>query len=261
MAKGHDLLIIIPAHNEEENIQIVFEELKKYAVCDYADVLIVDDASSDKTAVIARENNAHCISFAYNMGYGNALQAGYRYAVRYGYEYVIQMDADCQHDACNLEHIRHELCEVTDKPDIVLACRFMEGSSEYKPGFFKWIAFKWYRMLVKLFGGFASVDSTTGLQGLNRRAFAFYAGYDHFDSNYPDANMILQMVLLGYKLKQIPAVMHLRQHGRSMHSGIYKPVRYMFRSTAAVLAVWIRIRVLKDPVYIMEAKNSSYEKK
>jgi hypothetical protein len=56
--------------------------------------------------------------------------------------------------------------------------------------------------------------------------------------------MILQMLMLGYRVKEIPAVMHARTEGTSMHSGL-KPFIYMFRMTFSMLSVWIRIRLLK----------------
>ena len=166
--KKNDLLIIIPAHNEEENIQFVFDELRRYHVADYADILIIDDASTDSTSAIADQNGAHCIRFAYNMGYGNALQAGYKFATIYGYQYLIQMDADGQHDACNIEPIYRELCKTENKPDMVLACRFMPESSPYPAGPILRLGFLWFRLMLRFLTGETYPDSTTGLQGLNR---------------------------------------------------------------------------------------------
>ena len=86
------------------------------------------------------------------------------------------------------------------------------------------------------------MDPTTGLQGLSRRAFTFYSRYNHFDDKYPDANMIMQMLLLGYRVEEIPAVMHDRTEGVSMHSGL-KPVVYMFRMMFSIIAVALRIKL------------------
>ena len=74
--------------------------------------------------------------------------------------------------------------------------------------------------------------------------FVIYSKYDNFDDKYPDANMLMQMLLLGFRVREIPAVMHMRTEGVSMHSGL-KPILYMFRMTFSVLAVWIREKILK----------------
>lgn len=56
--------------------------------------------------------------------------------------------------------------------------------------------------------------------------------------------MILQMLLLGFRIEEVPALMHVRTTGKSMHSGL-KPVAYMFRMTFSMLAVFIRIKWLR----------------
>lgn len=63
-------------------------------------------------------------------------------------------------------------------------------------------------------------------------------------TKYPDTNMIMQMLLLKFKIVEVPAVMHPRTAGVSMHSGL-KPIWYMLRMFFSVLAVIFRCKVLK----------------
>lgn len=243
-----EVLIIIPAYNEEKNLGDVLSKLQGPPFSDYVDVLVVNDGSFDATANVAREYGVTVISNVYNMGYGSALQLGYKYACRHRYPYVIQMDGDGQHDVCNIERIYKELkSEDADGnlPDIVLGGRFMEGSSEFKTSLSKKIAYTLFRGLIRLCTGNKICDPTTGLQGLNQNAYTFYSGYKKFDDKFPDANMITQMMLLGYNVREIPAVMHQRLSGKSMHSGIISPIIYMIRMTLSILAVFYRVRVLK----------------
>ena len=72
----------------------------------------------------------------------------------------------------------------------------------------------------------------------------YYSKYNHFDDKYPDTNMIMQMILLKFKVVEVPAVMHPRTAGASMHSGL-KPIWYMLRMFFSVLAVVFRCKVLK----------------
>ena len=200
------------------------------------------------------------VTHVFNLGYGSGLQLGYKYAVRKGYRYVIQMDADGQHDVCNILRIYKELQTEDENgtlPDIVLGSRFMEGSSGFSVSFAKKIAFVWFRIMLKTGTGRRITDPTTGLQGLNWRTFLFYSKYNNFDDKYPDANMLMQMLLLGFRVREIPAVMHVRTTGVSMHSGL-KPVLYMFRMTFSILAVWIREKILKmdeDKIRELEKYN------
>lgn len=102
------VLIIIPAYNEEKNIVPLLEKLEQPEITQFADVLVVNDASQDETNHVTKKRNHTVITNVFNLGYGSGLQLGYKYAVRKGYSYVIQMDADGQHDVCNLLEIYKE---------------------------------------------------------------------------------------------------------------------------------------------------------
>jgi hypothetical protein len=157
------------------------------------------------------------------------------------------MDADGQHDVCNIPKIYKALKTPDEKgalPDIVLGSRFVEGSFPFRVSALKMAAFHLFRLMIRLGTGKKIMDPTTGLQGLSRRTFLFYSKYDQFDDSYPDANMIVQMLLLGFRVREIPAVMHARVGGSSMHAGL-EPVAYMIRMFFSILAVEFKIKVLK----------------
>ncbi len=261
MMNQKELLIIIPAYNEEKNINRVLEQLEELDIPSIADILVIDDASADRTGAIVREKQYELLTHIYNLGYGSALQSGYKYAVRKGYEYIIQMDADGQHDACNIPVIYRELRGNegdAKKADIVLGSRFMEGSSDFAVSIWKKLAYIMFRFLIRQVTGRRIADSTTGLQGLGRKAFLYYSEYNHFDDKYPDANMLMQMLLLGYRVKEVPAVMHARINGVAMHSGL-KPAWYMIRMLFSVLTVVFRIKILRMDAAV-KMDTDSYEK-
>lgn len=246
--KQKELLIIIPAFNEEKNIGDTLDSLEAAGIREWADILVMNDASKDRTEEIARQKNCQVVTHVYNLGYGSGLQIGYKYAVRKGYEYVIQMDADGQHAVSNVKKIYDRLQREDGegkKPDIVLGSRFVEGSETYPVSLVKKIAYSFFRILIRLGTGRKIKDPTTGLQGLSKRAFSYYSEYTHFDDQYPDANMIMQMLLLGYHVDEMPALMFARHEGVSMHHGIIKPLIYMFRMMYSIIAVWMRIKVFK----------------
>lgn len=242
-----EVLIIIPAYNEQEQIGALLDSLAQPEISNLADVLVMNDASTDRTSRIVREHGVNVVSHVYNLGYGGGLQVGYKYAVRRKYKYVIQMDADGQHDICNVLEIYKALTtpdENGDCPDVILGSRFVEGGKSFPISGVKKFAIFYFRTLIRMITGKVILDPTTGLQGLNRRSFLLYSQFNQFDDRYPDTNVIIRMLLLGYRVKEIPAVMHARTTGESMHSGL-KPVIYMFRMTLSVIATWIRGRVLK----------------
>ena len=247
METKKELLIIIPAYNEEKTIVNLLQQLEQPEIASIADILVMNDASSDFTNWVVKKRNHAVVTHVFNLGYGSGLQLGYKYAVRKKYRYVIQMDADGQHDVCNIP-ILYKALKTPDAdgnfPDIVLGSRFMDGSTEFPVSTVKKIAIVWFRTLLKLGTGRDITDPTTGLQGLSWRTFLFYSRYNHFDDKYPDTNMIMQMLLLKFKIVEVPAVMHPRTAGVSMHSGL-KPIWYMLRMFFSVLAVIFRCKVLK----------------
>ena len=247
MIAKKEVLIIIPAYNEELNIQLVLDQLNTPEIRSIADILVVNDASSDETNRVVQRNDVTMISNIFNLGYGSAIQMGYKYAIRRKYKYVIQMDADGQHDACNVVKLYERLMTADEDgkyPDIVLGSRFMEGSTEFPVSGAKKFAFALFRWMIKVFTGRRIADPTTGLQGLSNRAVLYYSKYGRFDDKYPDANMIVLMLLAGYRLVEIPAVMHVRTSGVSMHSGL-RPIVYMFRMVMSILGIVFRIKVLQ----------------
>ena len=242
-----ELLIIIPAYNERGSIAKLIGQLRSPEITEIADILVMNDASTDGTGRAIDKNSVAVVTHVFNLGYGSGLQLGYKYAIRRGYKYVIQMDADGQHDPSNVLRIYERLktADANGKcPDIVLGSRFVEGSSPYKMSWIRRWAIGMFGNLIHLVTGKKINDPTSGLQGLSRRAILYYSRYNGFDDRYPDANMVMQMILLGYRVEETPAVMHQRQMGVGMHHGL-KTALYMFRMVLSSLAVLIRVKLLK----------------
>src|ERR687897_2729454 len=129
MAKKHDTLVFIPAWNEEENLAAVLHELRT-GLLD-ADVLVVDDGSTDRTPHIAREQGAEVLSFGENRGLRAAIAAGYGYGGEHDYELVGRLDADGQHPAAELRRLL-ERVEGGDL-DAAVGSRFVAGGGPPPP--------------------------------------------------------------------------------------------------------------------------------
>lgn len=239
------VLILVPAFNEEENMTVLFDKLCKPEIRSFADILVVNDASSDRTELIAKNYPVTLVTLVFNLGYGSALQVGYKYAVRRGYEYVVQLDADGQHSISNIAHIFQCLTtpdEEGNVPDIVIGSRFVEGSESFRvSGIKKWsIAF--FSWMIRKATGKRITDPTSGLQGLSKRAFTYYSNYGNFDYYYPDANMIIQMLLLGFRVVETSSVMHERTAGISMHAGVLKQMTYMMIMPLSIWSIVNRVK-------------------
>src|SRR5688500_19249931 len=109
-----DVLVFVPAWNEEQNLPAVLDDLRR--VLPDADVLVVDDGSTDRTADVAREHGASVLSFGENRGLPIGIAAGYAWALEHGYAYCGRVDADGQHPAAELSRllalVRADRCDV-----------------------------------------------------------------------------------------------------------------------------------------------------
>ena len=221
MIKKDKILVVIPAYNESENIESVLKEIKKDIK--YADILVINDCSKDNTAEIVKKNKVKCITNVFNMRYAWAVQVGLKYARDNGYDYVIQMDADGQHIAAEAEKMYKEMKK--NGSDIIIGSRYLKDMG-YPCPFFRRVGTKFFEFIIKLFTGKRIADPLSGFQCLNRDVINYYAGCGNYPE-YPDANLVIEMLLKGYKISEIPVKMRLRENGVSMHSGFWKPIKYM----------------------------------
>lgn len=93
--------IVVPARNEEKTIKKVIVSLKKYG-----DVLVVDDASTDKTSFIIKHLQTKFIKNKINLGYEATVQKGINYLLKKNYKYIATFDADGEHDPKFLLNIK-----------------------------------------------------------------------------------------------------------------------------------------------------------
>ena len=107
------LLIVIPAYNEEENIERVVDGLiRNFPQYDY---IVVNDGSKDKTAAVCRARGYRLIDLPVNLGLAGAFQTGLRYAAENDYDCAMQLDADSE----------PMLEAVEQGADIVIGSRFL----------------------------------------------------------------------------------------------------------------------------------------
>ena len=235
MEKNKDkILVVIPAYNEAENIEKVLKEIK--ADIDYADILVINDCSKDNTYEIVKENGVKCITNIFNMRYAMAVQVGIKYAYQHGYDYVIQMDGDGQHIASEAEKL-YLTAKETDS-DIVIGSRYLKDMG-YPCPLFRRIGTKMFERIIKLFTKRRIADPLSGFQCLNRRVIEKYSKIGNYPE-YPDANLVIEMLLTGYKIVEVPVKMRVRENGVSMHSGIIKPIKYMIEQFYTCIIIVIK---------------------
>ncbi len=161
------LLIIIPAYNEEANIERVVENIRgHYPEYDY---VVINDGSRDHTSEICHRHNYEIIDLPINLGLAGAFQTGMRYADRKGYRYAIQLDADGQHLP---EYITPMLQKMEEGYDMVIASRFV---TEKKPKTMRMLGSNLIAFAIRLTTGQKIADPTSGMRLFNREMIREFA--------------------------------------------------------------------------------------
>ena len=233
-------LVLIPAYDEAPRIAEVLAASHRHAP-DF-DLLVVDDASRDDTAEVARSAGALVIRHPFNLGYGAALQTGYRWALRRGYRVVVQLDADGQHDPAAVPALAAPV--LAGDLDLVLGSRFHPGSS-YRMQPLRRLGSVWFSTLVRWLTGLRVSDPTTGLQALSPQVLSLYAS-DAFPADYPDADMTVLLHRNGFRLGELPVQMAERPEAASMHAGL-GVIYYVYKMTLAIFMNAVRPRLPREP--------------
>ncbi|MDD2768965.1 MAG: glycosyltransferase [Methylococcus sp.] len=221
-ASAKRTLVVIPARNEVASIGAVISDLHRAG---WQDVLVVNDQSSDDTAMIARGLGAVVLSPVLRLGAWGAMQTGIRYAYRHGFDSVITMDADGQHEVAAIPALR----AASDRADVVIGACPTRGSSARR------MAWAWFRRLA----GFSLSDLTSGFRFYNRGAIETLAGEEATLLDYQDVGVLLLLRRQGFRIAEVPVDMNLRQTGKSrIFYSWFAVAFYMAETTLLCLARW-----------------------
>lgn len=222
------LLVIIPAYNEEESLGRVIQSVREAVPT--ADVVVINDGSTDATPHIAEDHGAALVSLPYNLGIGAAMQTGFLFARERGYDVAVQVDGDGQHDPREIEALLTALR--AGNADVVIGSRYLEDRGYVTP--------KLRRLGIVILAAVISLvtrrritDPTSGFRALNRRAIAFCAADYPFD--YPEPESVVQFCRAGLRIKEIPVTMNPRYGGQSSIT----PLRSAYYMVKVILAILI----------------------
>lgn len=225
-------LIIIPAYNEESNIEKTVSAIQKNA--QGFDYVIINDCSLDSTRKICEEKGYNIVNLPINLGIGGAVQTGYRYALENDYDVAVQVDGDGQHDPEFL-NIMAEYLE-KENLDIVIGSRFIEKEG-FQSSKLRRIGIVFFSVLIKTLTGVKITDPTSGLRMAGKNVIALFA--EDYPRDYPEPESVVTVIRRGMKVEEIPVVMKEREGGVSSIS-LKKSVYYMIKVTLAILIERIR---------------------
>ena len=218
-------LIIIPAYNEEGNIERVLNHLiENYPQFDY---VVVNDGSKDSTAEICIKNNYNLLNQPINLGLAGAFQTGMKYAYEKGYDAAIQFDGDGQHRP---EYIEEMAVRIENGFDIVIGSRFV---TENKESTLRMFGSNIIESLIKLVTGKTIKDPTSGMRMFNKKMIKILAGNLNMG---PEPDTLTYLMKCGAKVKEIQVTMDERIAGES-YLNLSRSAKYMLTMCSSILLI------------------------
>ena len=220
--------IIIPALDESETIGIVVTKLKQQYP--NAEILVIDDGSSDNTGTIAQESGAKVIKHPYNIGNGAAVKAGIRAATK---DPLVFMDADLQHQPENIELLLQYFPEY----DMVVGAR---SRSDHASGL-RAVANYIYNRFGSYVAKFNIQDLTSGFRVIKSHIAKQLIYLLPNTYSYP-TTLTLSLLRGGHSVKYVQINVEKRKKGKSNIKAYRDGVRF--------LMIIIKICTLYSPLRV-----------
>ncbi|MFZ5863285.1 MAG: glycosyltransferase family 2 protein [Nitrospirota bacterium] len=231
MADSHQrapVTLIIPVHNEALSIADLVARARK-ALGPDAEVLVVDDGSTDGSGPLAREAGARVVSHPYKMGNGAAIKTGIRGARG---SVVVMMDGDGQH---NPDDIPRLLAQIGPY-DMVVGARSSGSQSDVH----RWLGNRFYNVFASYLTNRPILDTTSGFRAIKASLARRFVYLLPNAFSYP-TTLTMATIRAGHSVTFVPIVA-VRRKGKSK----LQPLRDGFR----FLVIMFKIATLYSPIKV-----------
>ncbi len=230
---GKKILVITPAYNEEKSIRNVVDEIK--SLYPSLHLLVVNDGSSDATALEAQRGGAGVVTLPFNLGIGGAVQTGIKIAERLDFEAVIQIDGDGQHDPRFIRQVLQPVLE--GKLDLCIGSRFLTEDPTFQSTFARRIGIRFFCLLLRGLTGQYLTDPTSGFRASSRKLIKIFS--DDYPVDFPEPEAIKIAKRHHSKIGEVAVKMRKREKGKSSIRHL-ATLYYMIKVTFAILIDTLR---------------------
>jgi len=226
------IVITIPAYNEEKTIAHALTEIKE-AMQNYNHTIhVLDDGSTDNTAIIARSLNAKVTQHPRNFGLAEAFREELKQMIKLKADIIIHTDADLQYPAAYMPSL---ITEMENGYDLVLGSRFL-GKIQSMP-IINRLGNKLFSKVISQLTGLQITDAQTGFRAFTRKVATLPIISNHTYTQ----EQIIKAAHQKMKIKEIP--IYARKTRKSKL--ISNPLEYAFKAWINILRVYRDFAPLK----------------
>jgi len=233
------LVVLIPAYNEEANIEKVIQNIpRKIIGIDEVKVLVINDGSTDRTIDMAVNGGAdRIVSHKTNSGVGAAFMTGVRNAIGMNADIVVAVDGDSQFDSKQI----HELISpiVNKQADVVIGSRFQNGKPKNIPRI-KHIGNKIFTRIVSSLVQHKFTDTQTGFRAYSKEALLNISVVNDFTYTQ---EVLIDLKFKGMQIAEVPVSVIYDDKRKS------RVVKNIFNYSSSVIAILVRTLVYHRPLF------------
>ncbi len=194
------IIVVMPAYNAAKTLERTYQDLPRHLI---SQVILVDDASRDRTVEIARHLGLVVVLHPQNEGYGANQKTCYLEALRRGADIVVMLHPDYQYDSRLVPELVAPI--IRQEADMVLGSRFLfkEGPLAGGMPWWKYIANRFLTTVENAVLGLSLSELHTGFRAYNRRLLTTIPFLLNSDDFVFDTQVIAQAVACGFRLTEI----------------------------------------------------------
>ncbi|MEH0019111.1 MAG: glycosyltransferase family 2 protein [Desulfobacter sp.] len=224
------IMILIPAYNEAENLNVLLKKMPRSVCGKEVGVLVIDDGSMDDTSLVPNREGYVCVKNIINRGQGAACRLGYDLLRDENVEVLVTMDADNQHLPEDIKTLVKPIEE--NEFDLVIGSRII-GSHESEDRF-RGIGISVLTKIINLITGLKLTDCSSGFKAFNVNELKrIHLREDQFQSS----EVIIESAKKGLRVGEVPITIVKRKFGDSKKGTNW---RYGFKFTKVIIKTWWR---------------------
>lgn len=225
-----DIIVIIPAYNEAENIPTVLKEIPNQLLGMTISTIVVVDGAIDNTEPVVREMGVPVVINPINRGGGAALRVGYQIAIKSGARIVVTLDADGQHVPSQIDRLIIPI--LNNEADFVNGSRVL-GTYEKESVIrsFGVVIFNW---LISFLLFQKITDSSNAFRAIKIEVLRNISLYQ---DQFHTSELLIDAIKKGARVKEVPITIRKRQSGTTKKP---RSLKYGWGFIKTIFSTWFR---------------------